>query len=117
MKISKLLFIPLLSFALSGLAVAQPAMFKHQQRGVNCAMCHGSAAPVAPAKAKSCMQCHEYGKLAEASAKKGMALNPHDSHAGQLRCTLCHKEHNQSVLHCRECHKNADDARFNMAVP
>ncbi len=92
-------------------------MFKHQQRGVSCEQCHKTAAPSRPAKAKSCNQCHAYGDLAQASEAKKLALNPHDSHAGELRCTLCHREHAQSVLHCRECHKNMDDKRFDMAVP
>ena len=72
---------------------------------------------VAAAKSKACMKCHNYQDLAAASAAKKVALNPHDSHAGQLRCTLCHKEHEQSVLYCRQCHKNAEDKRFDMAVP
>lgn len=106
-----------LAFALCGSALAQPTMSKHMSRGVPCQACHMSATPAGPAKAKSCAQCHKYPDLAAASAAKKMALNPHDSHAGQLRCTLCHKEHEQSRLHCRECHKNADDTRFDMAVP
>ena len=78
-------------------AQAAPTMAKHMQKGVTCEQCHNSSAPTA--------------------AAKKVALNPHDSHAGQLRCTLCHKEHEQSVLYCRQCHKNAEDKRFDMNVP
>lgn len=70
------------------------------------------------------MQCHNYDALAAKSAEKIKndpamkgKLNPHDSHAGQLKCTECHKEHSKSSLYCLECHKNAEDARFKMDVP
>lgn len=98
-------------------AQAAPTMAKHMQKGVTCEQCHNSSAPTAAAKSKACMKCHNYQDLAAASAAKKVALNPHDSHAGQLRCTLCHKEREQSVLYCRQCHKNAEDKRFDMNVP
>lgn len=93
---------------------AAPSQFKHMQKGVTCEMCHNSAQPVTKAKAKSCAKCHKYEDLAQKSAK--LNPNPHDSHAGQLRCTLCHREHEQSVVYCKECHKN-DDPKFNFNVP
>jgi len=95
-------------------ASTQAAEFKHQARGVSCEQCHGVAMPSAPAKAKSCMKCHNYGDLAKKSAK--LNPNPHDSHAGELRCTLCHREHSQSVVHCKTCHKS-NDPKFDFKVP
>ena len=77
-------------------AQAAPTMAKHMQKGVTCEQCHSSSAPVAAAKSKACMKCHNYQDLAAASAAKKVALNPHDSHAGQLRCTLCHKNTNKA---------------------
>ena len=99
MKKLKFALASLLFIGLCSAVSAQPTMMKHQAKGV------------------SCEQCHNYPDLAKASAEKKVALNPHDSHAGQLRCTLCHKEHQQSVVYCRQCHKNADDKRFDMTVP
>lgn len=90
--------------------------FKHQSRSVTCEQCHMVAAPTTKAKAKVCFNCHNYQDLAKKSATKGLALNPHDSHAGELRCNLCHKEHGQSVVYCKECHKK-DDPRFNFNTP
>ena len=70
------------------------------------AFCTAQAAPTMAKhmqKGVTCEQCHN------SSAPV--------ADAGQLRCTLCHKEHEQSVLYCRQCHKNAEDKRFDMAVP
>lgn len=100
-------------FAFPALAQA-PQQFKHMQRGVACESCHNSAAPAGPAKAKSCAKCHSYDQVAQKSAS--LPLNPHDSHAGQLRCTLCHREHSDSVVHCKECHKNGDP-KFDFKTP
>ena len=86
------------------------------RNGNGCEQCHGVANPSTPAKSKSCMKCHNYEDLAAKSKAKKLALNPHDSHAGQLRCTLCHHEHAQSVVYCKQCHI-ANDARFNFKVP
>ena len=98
------------------LVLACALFSRHQQRSVSCEQCHGVANPSTPAKSKSCMKCHNYEDLAAKSKAKKLALNPHDSHAGQLRCTLCHHEHAQSVVYCKQCHI-ANDARFNFKVP
>ena len=92
----------------------QTMQFKHQQRNVSCQMCHGVANPTTPAKSKACMKCHNYDALAKQSAK--LNPNPHDSHAGQLRCTLCHREHAQSVVYCKQCHMG-NDPKFDFKVP
>ncbi|MCF0253188.1 MAG: cytochrome c3 family protein [Duodenibacillus sp.] len=94
-----------------------PSMqFKHQMKGIGCVMCHKTAAPAAKPKAKVCNECHQYGDLARKSAAKGLELNPHDSHAGELKCVLCHREHAKSVVHCKECHKSGA-RKFEFQVP
>lgn len=104
----------ILSLALIAAGSSAGAMeFKHQQKGVTCEQCHGTKNPAAAAKAKSCMKCHSYADVAAKS--KNLNPNPHDSHAGELRCTLCHKEHSQSVNYCRECHKSGE--KFEFKVP
>ena len=86
---------------------------KHAERGVACASCHGTSTPATKAKSKACMSCHSYADLAKKTA--GGKINPHDSHAGELRCTLCHKEHGESTLYCKTCHK-APDPAFDIKV-
>ena len=105
-----------LAFAAAQTAYSAPAamQFKHQQRSVSCDKCHGVANPSTPAKAKACAKCHTYDAVAEKT--KNMNPNPHDSHAGQLRCTLCHREHAQSVVYCKTCHIGSDP-KFNFKVP
>lgn len=114
MKLSRILLTTLLSLAVAG--AAQAMDMKHQARGVACADCHKTAAPASKPKAKVCFDCHDYDDLAKRSAAKGLALNPHDSHAGQIKCILCHREHKPSVVYCKSCHKSGDQ-RFEFNVP
>jgi fumarate reductase flavoprotein subunit len=109
--------IPKLLIVLFGAALTLSAGamdFKHQAKGIKCEQCHGVASPAAPAKAKSCVKCHNYPALAEKT--KALNPNPHDSHAGEVRCTLCHREHAPSVVYCKECHKN-NDPKFDFKTP
>lgn len=77
---------------------------KHQTRGVSCEQCHGVPTPDKQPTTAQCLQCHEsYDKVASLTKKDDP--NPHASHQGELRCTLCHKEHARSVLSCNECHQ------------
>lgn len=98
------LVLALLVFATSLAHAAPPTLTgKHGQIGLSCASCHGAETPSARAPASACGQCHgSYDKLAEATA--GVDPNPHKSHQGEVRCTLCHKSHRPSVLFCNECH-------------
>ncbi|WP_435546972.1 cytochrome c3 family protein [Desulfobacterium sp. N47] len=58
-----------------------------------------------------------YTELAKKTEKldniKAGITNPHKSHIGEARCTLCHKNHAQSVLDCNQCHL----PKFDMKVP
>jgi len=96
---------------------AIPKMDKHQSKGVACATCHKTM-PFTRTDDATCMGCHgSYAQLAEKTARledlKAGVQNPHKSHIGEARCTLCHKNHAPSVLHCNDCHK----PKFDMKVP
>ena len=76
---------------------------KHAELQLACSMCHGNDVPTKRAPASACMTCHgEYAAVAALTAE--VTPNPHDSHQGELRCTLCHKSHEPSILYCNECH-------------
>lgn len=101
----KLLVFLVMFFLLLGSVSAQDILGKHGQMGFACAMCHGDAnPPTKRAPISACMQCHEsYERVAALTAD--VVPNPHQSHQGEVRCTLCHKSHEPSVLYCNECHQ------------
>ena len=52
---------------------------------------------------EDCLRCHgSYQVLAERT--KGLRLNPHASHLGELDCQVCHKMHKESIDYCSQCH-------------
>ena len=55
-----------------------------------------------------CLRCHgSYKEVAERTRdfqKKNLSMNPHESHYGEIDCSLCHKSHKPSVDLCSECH-------------
>jgi len=56
-----------------------------------------------------CFQCHEHGSYEELKGRTAEMLetvdrNPHDSHLGELRCSICHKMHRLSDDFCAQCH-------------
>jgi hypothetical protein len=54
---------------------------------------------------ESCLSCHEHGSYAEiAQRTEELELNPHDSHYGQMECSICHKVHGTSEDYCAPCH-------------
>lgn len=83
----------------------------HSETGLNCADCHDTDKPERRAAAAKCVECHSSkDDDAPISFKDEMdtiyKVNPHSSHAGNMRCTLCHKIHAESTLYCNEsCHK------------
>ena len=82
----------------------------HAGAGIDCIGCHGTYFPESGLSLEDCLNCHgSYEDLAKAT--RGVAPNPHDSHYMDLRCTLCHKGHEDSVLYCNSCHK------FDLQVP
>lgn len=79
----------------------------HGQRDVTCAGCHEKPFPEKRTAMDQCLGCH--GNYEEVAAlTKDLTHNPHDSHLGEIRCTLCHKGHEESVSYCTQCHEFDD---------
>jgi hypothetical protein len=82
----------------------------HAKAGTDCSGCHETPFPDNGLSMEECLKCHgSYEELAEATRET--EPNPHDSHYMDLRCTLCHKVHTDSVLYCNTCHE------FELDVP
>ena len=104
------------SVFLSSISFAGPTMqLKH--KNVPCETCHGTNNPVKPANQAACIQCHgQYkGKVIPGAdynpnrnpRRPELMVNPHDSHLGDVRCTLCHREHFKSPqTTCNQCHSS-----------
>ena len=96
-----------------GIAAAQQTNTisgKHLEQDLSCADCHNTDTPEKRPPVSSCYGCHgEYPDVAELTAD--MEMNPHNSHQGEIRCTLCHTSHKPPVLYCNECHS------YEMIVP
>ncbi|MBU1055777.1 MAG: cytochrome c3 family protein [Proteobacteria bacterium] len=95
-----------------------PNINKHKDQDTTCESCHEKGSPPVRPGDVTCMNCHgSYTELAEKTANlennKAGIQNPHKSHMGEARCTLCHKNHVPSVLYCNECHS----PKFDMKVP
>lgn len=84
----------------------------------SCEDCHLKDSHVVIPTTDQCLSCHNsYSELAKKTEnvediKKGIS-NPHKSHIGEARCTLCHKIHSPSVLYCNTCHS----PQFHLKVP
>ena len=76
----------------------------HANKEIKCEQCHADKPKEQRVPMETCVGCHgDYQKLAEAT--KGMKPNPHDSHLGEIRCTLCHNVHKEFKLYCNSCHQ------------
>ncbi|MCL1046544.1 cytochrome c3 family protein [Shewanella electrodiphila] len=99
-------------------AKSHPVLGKHQAFEITCADCHKTEKPTRKASQKACRSCHENQKEKKAIAFKDkdgreVTLNIHDSHVGDIRCTVCHSTHTKSKLYCNEaCHH-----AFELQVP
>ncbi len=76
---------------------------RHAEERATCRSCHGSFFPTGRASDESCLGCHQ-GYEAVAALTATREPNPHASHLGRMRCTLCHRAHGESVLQCNRCH-------------
>ncbi len=98
----------------SAWAIEMPVNKVHLENEISCADCHGTATPERRAPASACINCH--GEIPGAvksydDAGTAREINVHDSHDGQLRCTLCHRIHEESIFYCADCHQ------FDVKVP
>jgi hypothetical protein len=82
----------------------------HATAGIGCTQCHGKGLPKADDTVENsrCLTCHgPMDKLAKKTEPKDFKdRNPHQSHLGDIACTVCHKGHTESKVYCMECHKN-----------
>ncbi len=87
----------------------------HEKAMVDCSGCHGEGIPLLDAAIDDarCLACHgPREKLASTSAPKDFPKrNPHDSHLGEISCTVCHHAHADSKVYCLDCHD------FKMTIP
>lgn len=83
-------------------ALVGDAAQAHRKAGLQCANCHlDGLNKLAPDSA--CLTCHgSYSSVASATA--GIKPNPHASHMGNIRCTICHASHKPSQVYCNQCH-------------
>jgi len=52
-----------------------------------------------------CLECHGDDFEKAVAATDFAMSNPHDSHLGEIDCSLCHKMHRQSEVYCSQCHE------------
>ena len=87
----------------------------HSKANISCINCHGRGLPEPDSTVENaeCMKCHgpmeQLAKKTEPSDFKDR--NPHQSHLGEIACTVCHKAHSPSKVYCLDCHQ-----KFNMTI-
>jgi cytochrome c nitrite reductase small subunit len=101
---------------------------KHAAAGVTCHDCHESSIPTqveqlwkyatgdykTPIEKRQfgtrvfCGRCHDLATVISKTTLVNVSTfadeNPHNSHIGFLECNMCHSEHNESQLSCKQCH-------------
>ena len=97
------------------------SMKAHVDAKVTCNQCHKNNS-TNPYVSDSCIACHEETKdryyRGELDADGKVVLKEymesgrvrktsiHDSHGGEIRCTVCHTAHKEPVpLYCNNCHQ------------
>jgi hypothetical protein len=103
-SITGLVIVALLAWGACAMAQAPSGELAkaHAQKGVACGQCHVKDQPE-PVAMDVCLACHgPHKKLAE--SEKGASPSLHDSHLGEIRCTLCHHVHKASENYCSRCH-------------
>ncbi len=88
----------------------------HAKVSLSCANCHDTKLPQLDDTVENikCLECH--GPMEELAKKTEPAefkdRNPHQSHLGEIACTVCHKSHGESKVYCLGCHQ-----KFVMTIP
>lgn len=96
----------LAAFMAAGTAAAadMPLKGAHKTMNLPCEACHGNIKPREIPEEQACMKCHQSRDAVKALTAK-LKPNPHFGHDETVECTACHKEHQESVLLCDECHQ------------
>jgi len=88
----------------------------HAKAMIDCAGCHGKDIALLDTTVENsrCLACHgPQDQLAARSTPTDFPeRNPHDSHLGEIACTVCHHAHAESKAYCLDCHRN-----FAMEIP
>jgi hypothetical protein len=88
----------------------------HSKAKVGCRACHGKAIPEQGDTVENdrCLTCHGNMEslIARSAPRDFPDRNPHQSHLGEIACTVCHLGHSQSKVYCLGCH-----AKFKMKIP
>ena len=85
-------------------APTMPLKRAHKAMNLPCEACHGDVKPREVPEEAACMTCHQSRDAVKAKTAN-LKPNPHYGHDDTVECTACHKEHQESVLICDECHK------------
>lgn len=78
----------------------------------DCVTCHDTKTPAkgSVVMTESCTKCHgSYDELAKKT--KDVLPNPHYNHLGEVRCSDCHRGHQEAKNMCNDCHQ------FNYKLP
>lgn len=80
---------------------------RHFAKNITCATCHGKDILGESAiENTTCLGCHGplEALIAKTAPKDFPDRNPHQSHLGEINCTVCHVGHAPSKVYCLECH-------------
>lgn len=87
----------------------------HLSKDISCSACHGKDLLGENAVEKNtCLVCHgpQDDLIAKTAPKDFPDRNPHQSHLGEIGCSVCHAGHTESKIYCLECHP-----KFSMKLP
>jgi nitrate/TMAO reductase-like tetraheme cytochrome c subunit len=52
-----------------------------------------------------CLDCHDFDEVKVKILESIVVANPHESHYGDMNCSICHRMHERSELLCAQCHR------------